>query len=158
MYVMRRTGSVINVVAMLALLAGSIPTSAIASLFVGSCQMECCVEKPAHQMADPVCMQGCDSAKSAHSIPASELRSKEAAGCKCSFGSAPTTPQPDIAATVSTSSPLQHVVADLPPEICVEPTIAKPKSKPGVFGTDSGPPTSRPNCASFGRAPPVLLA
>ncbi len=145
-------------VALLALLLGFIPTSAIASLFAANCKMACCVGKPAHETADLVCLKGCESAKGQSSKSFSTFKEKEADGCKCSIGSAPSSPQPDIAAQASSGLQIQQVVADIPVEQSLAPTFAELESKPGIFGSDSGPPASRPNYVSLGRAPPVLFA
>ncbi len=156
--VMRRHKTWIKMVAMLALVMGFIPTSVVASLFATNCNMACCVGKPAHEMADPVCLKGCDSTKAPASKTVALVQEKQADNCKCSIGSSPSTPQPDVAAAPPSGSTLQQVVADLPPAVSLVPAFTEPESKPGIFGTDSGPPASGPNYVSLGRAPPVLLA
>lgn len=158
MNVMRTHQAWVHMVSMLALLLGFMPTSVIASLSITSCKMACCVGKPVHKMADPVCLEGCEAAKGHSSKSASSVIKKEDDGCKCSIGSAPSPPQPDIATLTNSGHQIQQVVADIPLERSLAPTFAEPESERGVIGTDSGPPASRPNYVSLGRAPPVLLA
>jgi hypothetical protein len=56
-----------------------------------------------------------------------------------------------------TSVPSFHTIALLPERL--EVPISLPQvQEPGHYGNDSGPPASRPNYISLGRAPPVLLA
>ncbi|HRK22612.1 MAG: hypothetical protein KF884_11060 [Fimbriimonadaceae bacterium] len=155
---MRRTRSVIHMVAMLVLLAGFVPTSVIASLFNTSCKMDCCVGKSTHEAADPVCVKGCETEKGHKSKPAQSIKESQSDDCKCSISSVPGTPQPDIAATVASSFQISKVVADLPVERKGILAFLEPESEPGIFGTDSGPPTFGPNYVSLGRAPPVHLA
>ncbi len=145
-------------VAMLALLMGFVPTSAVASLFASSCKMTCCVGKPTHKMTDPVCLKGCEAEKGHKSKPAASVQERQSEDCKCSISSAPTTPRPDVAAPASSGLQIHQVIADIPAEKQVIVVASEPESEPGIFGTDSGPPTSRPNYVSLGRAPPVLLA
>jgi len=156
--VMRRTRSVIHMVAMLVLLAGFVPTSAIASLFNTSCKMDCCVGKSTHEAADPVCVKGCETEKGHKSEPTQSIQESQPDDCKCSISSAPNTPQPDIAATAASTFQVSKVIADLPVERKGTIAFSEAESEPGIFGTDSGPPASRPNYASQGRAPPVHLA
>lgn len=145
-------------VAMLALLMGFVPTGAIASLFASSCKMTCCVGKPAHKMADPVCLKGCEAEKGHKPKPAASVQERQSDDCKCSISSAPTTPQPDVAAAVASGLQIHQVIADIPAEKKAVVVSSEQESQPGIFGTDSGPPASRPNYVSLGRAPPVLLA
>ena len=155
---MRRQSIVIHMVAMLALLAGFVPTSAIASLFAPSCKMTCCVGKPTHKTAEPVCLKGCEAEKAHKSKSAASFQERQSDDCKCSISSAPTTPRPDVAAAAAPGLQIHQVIADIPAEKQVIVVASEPESEPGIFGTDSGPPTSRPNYVSLGRAPPVLLA
>ena len=154
---MRKSGFWPNLVALFALMMGFVPSGAIASLLVTNCKMACCAGQQAHTMADPVCEKECDSAKGSHSSPASELQEKQAGGCKCSVSSVPTAPQPDIAATAASWS-FHNVAADVARDVELVPTFVESESKAGIFGSDSGPPASRPNHAFSGRAPPVHLA
>jgi hypothetical protein len=140
---------------MLALLLGFFPTSAIASQFAANCEMACCVGKPAHEMADPVCLKGCESMKGQRSNSPSSLSQAGADGCKCSIGSSPNTSQPDIVATVKAGLQIQQAVADVPSEHKLIPTLSEPELEPGIFGADSGPPAYGPNYVSLGRAPPI---
>jgi hypothetical protein len=142
---------------MLALLMGLVPTSAIASLFASSCSMTCCVGKQTHIMADPVCLKVCEAEMGHKSKPAASIQDKQSDDCKCSLSSAPTTPRPDEAAPAASGLQIHQMVADIPAEKKVVVVASEPES-PGIFGTDSGPPASRPNYVSLGRAPPVLLA
>lgn len=155
---MRTHKAWVHMVSMFVLLMGFVPTSAIASLFTSSCKMTCCVGKPTHKMADPVCLKGCEAEKGHSSKSASSIIEKEDDGCKCSIGSAPSPPHPDIAAPTNSGLQIQPVVADIPLKQSLAPIFAEPESDPGIFGTDSGPPASRPNYVSLGRAPPVPLA
>lgn len=170
----------INLVAILALLIGAIPGSAIASLFNRSCKMPCCAGKPAHMQDDATCAKGCDEIAEHHAegaqvhpeatqhshalgdhhdddtaISASSSDSGE--GCKCTIRSAPPSPDQTIAASVPTSQTSVDIVGVLPTADSHEPVVWT-TTAPGIFGTDSGPPTARPQYASLGRAPPVLLA
>lgn len=154
---MRTHKTWINMVAMLALLMGFVPTSAVASLFASSCKMTCCVGKPTHKMTDPVCLKGCEAEKGHKSKPATSVQERQSDDCKCSIGSAPSTPRPDAAAPASSGLRIQKAIADIPAEKKVSVTSLEPATQPEVFGTDSGPPTSMPNSVSLGRAPPVLL-
>lgn len=179
---MRRRGRVIHMVAMLALLMASLPLSAIASLFSPTCSMPCCAGKPTHMVDDPNCANECDELAGHHSLqgdshstghhakaePADSDHIKLAVGpslakvknegCKCTIRSGPSTPEQPLVAT--TSSAYHPVAADatLPEKAVLSGTNLLALQTPGIFGTDSGPPASRPNYASLGRAPPVLLA
>lgn len=156
--VMRTHKTWINMVAMLALLMGFVPTSAVASLFASSCKMTCCVGKPTHKMADPVCLKGCEADKGHKSKPATSVQERQSDDCKCSISSAPTKPRPDVAAPAASGLQIHQVIADIPAEKQVIVVASEPESEPGIFGTDSGPPISGPNYVSLGRAPPVHLA
>lgn len=163
---MRRRGIVIHMVAMLALLMASLPVSAIASLFNPNCNMPCCAGKPAHMMDDPDCAKECDELAGHHSpqgdshSPGQHAKADQvdSEGCKCTIRSAPSTPEQSFVAT--TSSTYHPVAADaiLPEGADLSGTNRLYLRTPGILGTDSGPPASRPNYATFGRAPPVLLA
>lgn len=180
---MRRHGPWLNLVALLALIVGSVPVSAFASLFAGTtCNMPCCAGKPAHVMDGPECVKGCEDAADTHtgvghheeaehgvrhesgdhhlhgrnigglghSEPASD-------SCKCTIRSGPSTPDQPVA--VSTSHQLPFSVDGLLPQaVSVKAPVSIACASPGIRGTDSGPPESRPNYAFLGRAPPVLLA
>lgn len=157
-HVMRRYKTWVHMVAMLALLIGLIPSSAIASLFATDCKMVCCAGKPVHEMAVPACLKGCETLKENPSKSSSMVSEKGSEDCKCSIGSLPSTPQPDVVAPATSGPQIHQVIADIPTEkefvvIAFEPDLA-----PGIFGMDSGPPASRPHYVSLGRAPPVLLA
>ncbi|MCC6350903.1 MAG: hypothetical protein KJZ62_10835 [Fimbriimonadaceae bacterium] len=155
---MRRTRNVIHMVAMLVLLAGFVPTSAIASLFITSCKMDCCVGERTHEAADPVCVKGCETENGHNSKPAQSIHESQSDDCKCSISSAPSTPQPDTAATAAFSFQVSKDIADLPVEQKGIIALSVQESEAGIFGTDSDPPSSRPNYACLGRAPPVHLA
>lgn len=145
-------------VAMLALLMSFVPTSAIASLFTSSCKMPCCVGKPTHKIADPICLKGCEAEKGHKSQPAASIQDRQTDDCKCSISSTPSTPRPDVAAPAASGLQIHQVIADIPAKKQVIVVASEPEAQPGIFGTDSGPPASRPNYVSLGRAPPVLLA
>jgi hypothetical protein len=164
--VMRRQKAWINMVAMLALLIGAIPGSVFASLFSATnCEMPCCVGKPVHQPNDEMCAKGCDDSPSGHHSKSESRHTEHASvvkrsdsGCECSLSSAPPPSQPVVAVTVPNGFGSHTVDAVLTTGFVVRPVICELRSNPGIFGSDSGPPVSRPKYASLGRAPPVLLA
>lgn len=168
-------------VAMLVLLVGALPRSAFASLFTASkCAMPCCVGKPAHLPDDPDCAKECDevpghdSARLDHdetvhavkaarddpdhrqlSISAIPSSSEE---CNCTIRSGPVTPDQPLAALAPSAQNTINVDGLIPERAEFRAPSLLEIASPGVYGTDSGPPTSWPNYATFGRAPPVLLA
>lgn len=169
-------------VAMLALLMASLPVSAIASLFSPTCNLPCCAGKPVHMMDDPDCAKGCDELVGHHSPQGDDhspghhakadqadsdhvglavgpsLSKQQDEGCKCTIRSGPPTPEQQLVATIS--SAFHPVAADaaLPETTGLFGTNGLDQRTPGILGTDSGPPATRPNYVSLGRAPPVLLA
>lgn len=169
-------------VAMLALLMASLPVSAIASLFSLTCNLPCCAGKPAHLMDDPNCAKECDEQAGHHSLQGDShttghhaksehadsdhirlavgpsLSKVKEEGCKCTIRSGPSTPEQPLVAT--TSSAYHPVATDgtLPEKADLSGVKLLEFQTPGILGTDSGPPASRPNYVSLGRAPPVLLA
>jgi len=169
-------------VAMLALLMASLPVSAIASLFSLTCNLPCCAGKPAHMMDDPDCAKGCDEladhhasqgdghstghhAKAEHAdsdqtklAVGPSLSKVKDDGCKCTIRSGPPTPEQPLVATTSSAYHPVAVDATLPENADLSGTNRLDLRTPGILGTDSGPPASRPNYVSLGRAPPVLLA
>lgn len=178
---MRRKSAWINLVAILALLIGAGPGSAIASLFDRTCQMACCVGKPAHRQNDATCAKGCDENAEHHAASTQDQpevtghsdavghhhgddpsaiagqSTGSGEGCKCTIRSAPSSPDQAIAASAPTLQTSVDIDGVLPAVDSLEPVVWM-TAAPGIVGTDSGPPTTRPQYASLGRAPPVLLA
>lgn len=151
---MRRQKTWLCMVSMLALLLGAIPGSVFSSLFATSCKMDCCVGKPTHQMVDPVCPKGCEMEKRLPSKSSSSFCEKGPDVCRCSISSAPSTPQPDAAATTCSLLQIPQFVADIPVDAGFVLILSDLESNPGILGSDSGPPLSRPQYVSLGRAPP----
>lgn len=156
-----RRATWLYIVALFALVVGSLPASAIASLFSTSkCDMACCVDKQPHEAwaKAEVCAESCVNDMGGHSVPKSSLNANKDDACKCSIGSAPSVPTQTPVAAPAPGLTVHTVIADLAPEPLI---IVVPIDRPteaGIYGADSGPPISRPNYVSLGRAPPVLLA
>ena len=156
-----RRATWLYIVALFALLVGSLPTSALASIFsTDKCDMACCVGKPAHEATakSEDCSKACGKDKGAPSAPTSSLNAKQDDACKCSVRSAPSMPEPTAVAVTAPGFTYHSVVADLPPAPLTVSAPIDRLTKAGFYGADSGPPVSRPNYVSLGRAPPVLLA
>lgn len=156
-----RRATWLYIVALFALVAGSLPASAIASLFSGSkCDMACCVGKPAHEASakEAVCSKACGTDMGAPSAPKSSLTAKQDDACKCAIRSAPSVPTQTAVAAPAPGFTIHNVVADLAPVPLVVVVPIDRATEAGIYGADSGPPVSRPNYVSLGRAPPVLLA
>lgn len=176
---MLRRGTVIQMIAALALLLGSLPVSAMASLFSRTCSMPCCAGKPAHMMDDPDCAKECDEAVDhhlghaapeydEHALPEqhhlgtlhshASLSKQHSAGCKCTISSGPSTPNQPAAATSPSSSFSSEINVVLPEQTRLIGALRLEGRTPGIVGADAGPPVEGPKYATLGRAPPVHLA
>lgn len=145
----------IRMVSVFALLLGALPGSVFASLVANpDCSMPCCVGVPAHQPTVKACASGCDTSSSQQSKPASQFEAS-ASNCNCEIGSAPTQPQPVVATVPSAESASDPVWAVMALGTSFRFVTSALCLNPGILEADSGPPTSRPNYATFGRAPPV---
>jgi hypothetical protein len=158
---MRARHAWMNFLALAVFILGSVPLSAVASLSsVTTCKMVCCAGQPAHSPSPKVgvCAEACAKSKAnqaTNSLPANEVKAKQADNCNCSIRSVPSSPKPIAAATPTPS--VNIPVADAIPISNAAIVLAPLESKtsPGIYGSDSGPPVSGPNYVSFGRAPPI---
>ncbi len=156
---MRARATWLNILALFALVLAQVPASAIAALLSSaSCTMPCC-QAGRHEM--PVSEKVADrdncgkcpiEAKRATQVRVADL------DCKCVIRSGSLPDRTPVAAAFTPTAEVFEVVAVIPSEHVHQPTIADRDRQSGIRGSDSDPFVSRPQYASFGRAPPVLLA
>ena len=140
---------------MLALSLGALPMSVIASERMADCDMSCCTGKPAHQVADETCNEGCDDRETA---PKASIRAEGVdEACDCSISSAPNNPLPVVLNTPGESGP-KFPVATLPIPPLTLLDSCEPRAESLIFGSDLSPPVQIVDHASLGRAPPVRFA
>lgn len=164
---MRGKAAWLNMLALFAFVVAQLPTNAIASLFQHQgCDMPCCsgVELSNSKPFEPKVSSRCATPAANHSCDEtadreeSSLSAPADKSCGCEI-SAPSTPEPPVVALASSPSPSPvQLDAVLPPNRPVLVAIITAEFCPGIFGADSGPPSSRPHCVWLGRAPPVFLA
>ncbi|MBA4293182.1 hypothetical protein C0431_09445 [bacterium] len=163
---MRGKQAVLNMLALFVFVLAQLPANAIASLFQhADCSMPCCTGKsaPSEDAKAPVAPAShCGTKQESHPCktepqPESISQAKDK-NCGCEI-SAPTNPDPPTVALPSTSqTQLSQVDVALPSESPLVVAFEVQDRQPGILGSDSGPPISRPHCVCFGRAPPMFLA
>jgi hypothetical protein len=152
-----------------ALVLANVPSSVLATLFapLSSCSMPCCAPKAAIQVK----VKACDSCpeeasqqlalldNSAVNETHSEHKLDANDACGCKLAPAPT-PEGKPGVAVLPSSSNQNLQLDIlvPTPFRVTFCESNELRSPGIVGSDSGPPTKRPYCVCFGRAPPILVA
>jgi hypothetical protein len=153
---------------LLALVWAQIPASVLAGLHMGSssCKMPCCVgkQKPTPDTQKPACKM-CSSEQSLHSVGTNSQNLTGVAEppvkdrCPCKIAPRPAPPAPLGALASSPPAAEDHSVdACLPTSGLMGLNSDIASALPGIVGLDSGPPTQRPCCVWFGRAPPILVA
>ena len=148
---MRKLSIVIRLVAMLALLIGSLPMSAMASQGMADCNMACCTGKPLHQVADETCSEGCDEPIAQQQVSIDEMD-----GCDCTISDVPNNPSP-VTMVAPMEGGVKHPVAALP-IVFDQFVVTGFRATPFIFGSDSSPPSHDVEHTSLGRAPPVRFA
>ncbi|RYG16671.1 hypothetical protein EON82_24735 [bacterium] len=169
-----KTALIIRLICSLALVVAAWPAKAsaepcampapAAAPAMADCGMLCCEKKPeAKAMACEKHVAktlACCKEKTAELAAPSPHQGPELASaidpCKCEIKSAPSAP---IEAPKAVVSGFDHhafvaVLPDAPPELPSSLEV----SEPGIYGVDSGPPTSAAHLSDFGRAPPVARA
>ncbi len=144
----------IHIVAVVALFVGLYPTGAIASMFATKCKMTGCGD-PAHQRADPICFEGCESTGLSSNGFAS-VQERPSDRCNCNITSGPTTSQSAVAIVSASGLSLEHIVAGVPFGRTLGPCFSQSEFRPVFFGSDPSPPASRFERVSLGRAPPCV--
>ncbi|MBL8059422.1 MAG: hypothetical protein JNK63_01760 [Chthonomonas sp.] len=151
---MRKLSIVIMVVAMLALVLGAVPTSAIASQDMPKCDMACCqVEVQPEPESD-----SCESTCAEKSKPkAPRIGEKSQDDCNCTMSNSPREDSPVVLNKIIDTSvkPVAHATLPLGP---ITLASSAPQAEAIVFGSDSSPPSSPDHSPSLGRAPPVRFA
>lgn len=152
---MRTTRAWLHIVAIVALMVGALPVSALAELCQPtSCVKKCCTAKALEPVPAQSCHSGNAQSKGANSLGAT---SEKPGGCKCTITSK-TSDQPEktLPATLSYKVPdVAAAVLTISPEFSVP---VKALVQPGIFASDSGPPNSVSSLPWLGRAPPVRPA
>lgn len=156
--------------ALFAVIVAQMPVSALAMVSgPADCQMPCCEGKQHAKAVQEVTTNAPSQSASKEAECAKRCRAKQStettfteikdSDCSCELKSGMPTPEPPVFALTTSSggSPAKFVI-DLVLPVTFDLPVQSNISEPGIFGCDSGPPSSRPHCACFGRAPPVLLA
>lgn len=153
---------------LLALVWAQIPASVLAQLCqpTVTCAMPCCVAKAIHPTAKakPVCAmcpdEGATDSKDSSKSHETEISSKSTSeSCPCKI--APRTYPAEHSFTACFTNASGHDQAfyactDVKPlrfELAIFTTM-----RPGIIGSDSGPPIRGPSCVWLGRAPPTAVA
>jgi hypothetical protein len=157
---MRGKRAWLHMVALVALMVGTIPVSALAALcHPVRCQMPCCNGFKAPKRIEPNCGPlPCHSCNSGGRSAKASPRAKTPSPCECKIKSKSDDSQEQRMLPATVDFKVSKVVADLPSVGAVVSFPAPTAVTPGVFATDSGPPESLASFPWLGRAPPVQLA
>jgi hypothetical protein len=153
----------LNLIALLALVSAQVLGSAVASSRHTTCKMACCAAKQAkvetasrscHRKTEAVPVS--EHCKAILAAKASKQVSSGKKGCSCEIRSGNPRELPVGVLTNGLSFSTIEIEAVLPPTSVSFAEKSVSGVQPGIVGSDSGPPTSRPHCVWFGRAPPVV--
>ena len=151
--VVRRKVAWLKMLALFALVLAQVPMSVLASVGRPACKMQCCAVRS--EVAPPK-SRGCSEC--AKQAAPKHNWSVHGESCKCELSSPSQPIDPLVALGSTQQTSLGQLDAVLKSAIIAVSRLNRFCPDPVIFGADSEPPVSRPNCVWQGRAPPVLLA